>query len=291
MFPTIAIARQGDARAALAMIRRGRRLEALANWYTFRTRPIVSSPADGARLLREMAADLAGQAPHVVLAPLPDENGETALVARAFRDSGWVVFREVCDTNHILPVGGRSFADYLAARPGPLRTTLKRKAAKVRTTVETRFNPESWAHYEAIYASSWKPQEGSPAFLRQFAEQEGSAGRLRLGLAFAGNDAVAAQLWTVEHGTAFIHKLAHTEDSKRLSAGTTLSAALFERVLDIDKVSLVDFGTGDDAYKRDWMEAVRPRYRLEMFRPRWPGNWPAIAKRALRGLAGSGAHG
>jgi hypothetical protein len=33
-----------------------------------------------------------------------------------------------CDVNHVLEVGGRSYAEYLAARPGPLRTTLKRKA-------------------------------------------------------------------------------------------------------------------------------------------------------------------
>ena len=28
-----------------------------------------------------------------------------------------------------------------------------------------------------------------------------------------------------------------------------------------DRVEMVDFGTGTDAYKRDWMEANRPRYR------------------------------
>ena len=95
---------------------------------------------------------------------------------------------------------------------------------------------------------------------------------------------MAAQFWTVEAGTAWIHKLAHTEASKPLSPGTTLSAALFEQVIDRDKVTLIDFGTGDDPYKRDWMEDIRPRYRLEMYRPLWPGNWPAIARAAVRRL-------
>ena len=55
-------------------------------------------------------------------------------------------------------------------------------------------------------------------------------------------------------------------------------------VIDIDHVEWVDFGTGDDPYKRDWMEQVRTRYRLTCLRPGDPRNWPAIAKAWLRKL-------
>ncbi|VVT16088.1 GNAT family N-acetyltransferase [Erythrobacter sp. EC-HK427] len=284
MFPLIAVIRHGEARAVLPLYRVKRSIEGLANWYNFTLRPIVSAGADGDALLAEMAEDLAGQAPHITLAKLPDENGETTRLAAAFRKAGWLAFRSQCDVNHVLHVNGRSFADYFVTRPGPLRTTLKRKAKKVEVTLETYFNPDSWAAYEAVYAQSWKPEEGSPAFLRQFAQAEGRAGRLRLAIARAGGEPVAAQFWTVEAGTAWIHKLAHTEASKPLSPGTTLSAALFEQVIDRDKVTLIDFGTGDDPYKRDWMEDIRPRYRLEMYRPLWPGNWPAIARAVVRRL-------
>ncbi|QZH76728.1 MAG: GNAT family N-acetyltransferase [Erythrobacter sp.] len=284
MFPVIAVARQGDQRAALPFYRVKRSMVGLANWYNFTLRPIVSPEADGDALLNALAADLAGQAPHIVLDKLPDENGETTRLASAFRKGGWTVFRFQSDVNHVLHLNGRSYAEYMASRPGPLRTTLKRKGKKVQVTLETQFNPESWAAYEAIYAQSWKPEEGSPAFLRRFAEVEGRAGRLRLAVARADGEPVAAQFWTVENGTAFIHKLAHTEASKPLSPGTTLSAALFEQVIDRDKVSTVDFGTGDDPYKRDWMEEVRPRYRLDMYRALYPGNWPAIAKASARQL-------
>jgi Acetyltransferase (GNAT) domain len=286
LFPVIAVAREGENRAALALYRKGRHLEALANWYNFRIKPIVSPGANADAMLLALAQDLCGEAPHIVLAPLPDELGETTQLAAAFRRAGWLVFRTQCDVNHVLKVQGRSYAEFLEGRPGPLRTTLKRKAAKVAVTIETSFNPDSWQTYEAIYARSWKPEEGSPAFLRRFAEAEGAAGRLRLGIARADGEPVAAQFWTVEAGTAFIHKLAHTEESKPLSPGTTLSAALFAHVIDHDRAQLVDFGTGNDSYKRDWMEEVRPRYRLEMFRPAWPGNWPAIARLMLRSLAG-----
>jgi len=288
LLPLIAVARHGDERGVLPLLRTGRRIDLLTNWYSFRVRPLFTAGADRTAMLDALARDLAAQTPHLSLSPLPDEDGETAALAQALRRAGWAVFRSQSDVNHVLPVNGRSYAEYLADRPGPLRTTLKRKAGKVSVSIETAFNPASWAAYEAIYAQSWKPHEGSPAFLRRFAEAEGAAGRLRLGLARANGEPVAAQFWTVEGTAAFIHKLAHTEASKPLSPGTTLSAALFEQVIDRDRVTLVDFGTGDDPYKRDWMEALRPRYRIEAFRPAWPGNWPGIARNALRGLARRG---
>ena len=288
LLPLIAVARHGDERGVLPLLRTGRRIDLLTNWYSFRVRPLFTAGADRTAMLNALARDLAAQTPHLSLSPLPDEDGETAALAQALRRAGWAVFRSQSDVNHVLPVNGRSYAEYLADRPGPLRTTLKRKAGKVAVELATHFDPALWAEYEAVYAASWKPEEGSPAFLRAFAEAEGRAGRLRMAVARAEGKAVAAQFWTVEAGTAFIHKLAHTEESKPLSPGTTLSAALFEQVIDRDRVELVDFGTGNDGYKRDWMEHIRPRYRIEALRPGWPGNWPRIAKLALRKMLGRG---
>ena len=89
---------------------------------------------------------------------------------------------------------------------------------------------------------------------------------------------VAAQFWTVEQGTAYIHKLAHLPSAEPLSPGTTLTAALMEQVIDHDKVAHVDFGTGNDRYKADWMEQVRPRYALTCLRPGNPRHWPELAR-------------
>ena len=280
--PLIAVAQDGDHYGVLPLQRDGAKLTALANWYNFTARPIFSAGADAPALVGAIARDLKRHAAQVDLAPLPNEDTTAALLETAFNTAGWIAFRTHSDQNHLLELAVQSFADYLAARPGPLRTTLKRKAGKVAVTIDTAFVPANWAAYETIYAESWKPGEGSPAFLRSFAEAEGAAGRLRLGLARADGVPVAAQLWTVEHNTAFIHKLAHTEASKPLSPGTTLTAALFEHVIGHDRVALIDFGTGDDGYKRDWMETVRPRYRLQLYRPEAARNWPAIARHHLR---------
>lgn len=286
--PLVALARDGDAAVALPLIRNHRGLEALTNWYAFTWTDMAVEETRRETLLEHLAQALAGRTSRLTLAKLPDEDGTASRLESAFRSAGWLVRRERCDWNHVLKVGGQSYATYLLSRPGALRTTLKRKAKKVEIKISTCFQADIWNSYETVYAHSWKPEEGDPALLRQFAEAEGKAGRLRLGLAVHQGEVVAAQMWTVDHGTAYIHKLAHLESAKPLSAGTTLTAALFEQVIDRDRVDCVDFGTGDDPYKRDWMEEVRPRFRLTCWRPGNPRNWPAIGKSLLRQLVSSG---
>lgn len=282
--PLVALGANGSGTAAMVLTHANERIEPLRNWYAFTWRPLGTETAWPA-----IAATLRGQAGRVTLWPVPGENGSAKALAKAFRAAGWLVAVEPCDHNHVLTVGGRSFAEYWDSRPGHMRTTLKRKAKKVTVEIHDRFAPAAWAEYESIYGESWKPEEGDPALLRRFAEAEGAAGRIRLGIARTPEgEAVAAQFWTVESGTAWIHKLAHRESAKPLSAGSTLSAALFERVIDIDRVELVDFGTGDDPYKRDWMEEDRPRYRIDCLDLRQPRAWPALAKRFARALAPGG---
>lgn len=280
--PLMVIAREGKS-AAMLMFQRGRdELFALSNWYTFRLRPIITEGADAPALICAIGKSLARRTSRLHIPGVPDEDGSARILAEGFRRAGWVVIVEETDINHILELEGRNYAQYLEGRPGALRTTLKRKAGKVRTLVTERYDDAVWDAYEAIYNDSWKPREGSPAFLRAFAKGEAAAGRLRFGMAFVDDQPVAAQFWTVEAGTAFIHKLAHVEDAKPLSPGTVLTAAMLEHVIDRDQVALVDFGTGDDPYKRAWMERSRPRYTLTMYRASDMANWPRIIMARLR---------
>lgn len=282
--PLIAVAREDNGFVALPLMREGNALVPHANWYSFTWRPLSGGTVRPS-LLEALARDIRRQAGRIVLSPLPDEDGSTEELEKAFSTAGWVTFLERSDSNHVLPIQGRSYAEYLQARPGQLRTTLKRKTRHVEAEIHMNFSGDTWLIYENIYANSWKPEEGAPAMLRAFAEQEGAASRMRLGIARHEGNPVAAQFWTVENGVAYIHKLAHLEEAKPLSAGTVLTAALMEHVIDRDGVELVDFGTGNDGYKRDWMETVRPRWRLTCLDPRNPRTWPALVKACLRRLA------
>jgi hypothetical protein len=272
--------------------RRPGEYHALANWYNFSFRPIFSgNPDEKTRLalLKAMARRLRGRAAHIVLRPVPDEDNLLPILVRAFRSAGWAVFIQPVDCNRFLDLGERDFDQYWYARPGALRSTVDRKAAKFPVDIEiaTHFRPDLWAEYEDVYENSWKPEEGSLPFLRALAEQEGKAGNLRLGIARSDGRAVAAQFWTVENGVALIHKLAHRQDAAAGSPGTLLSHAMFRHAIDIDKVARIDFGTGDDTYKNDWMEDERPLYQIDLYNLRRPASWIPALKSYISALVRS----
>lgn len=283
LHPFLAVASDGDGAVCFPMMRGTRGLEPLMNWYAFTWAPCLPD-APSTRMLTELTREIAEKTHCISLRNLADEDVSTHLLEQAFRTTGWVVLREPCDINHVLRVQGRSYDQFLAGRPGNVRSTLKRKGKKISVRLTQAFDADDWSAYEDIYADSWKPAEGEPTLLCRFAQTESAAGRFRFAIAHHDDQAVAAQFWTVDGSTAYIHKLAHRQSATALSPGTTLTAALFKQVIDIDRVEMVDFGTGDQPYKRDWMEETRIRWQFTCLRPGAPQNWPTIAKAGIHKL-------
>lgn len=268
----------------------GSEVKALANWYSFAFAPVYAGDPEPQRrraMLSAIAKRLRAARQRISMidmAPIPEEEAE--LLASAFRRGGWQVATDPCSTSWTADVEGQSFEEYWAARPGQLRNTFKRKSGKAEFEVNvlTSFDAGAWDEYEAVYADSWKPEEGAPAFLRELAETESEAGCLRLGICRLEGVAVAAQFWTVENGVALIHKLAHRETARELSPGTVLSEAMFRHVIDRDRVSKIDFGTGNDAYKADWMDRSAPLMRVRSFNPATMAGLVASVRVRLSGL-------
>jgi hypothetical protein len=251
------VARSEDDRGArswLFLAVSGRHATSFANWYTLR----LSLPPTEALTSIATALHRAGIV-RLTVAPLP--------LRAAPALARWWTAAESTGMNWVADTAGLSFDDYWASRPAKLRNTAERKArsAGLESKVYRAFDAEAWNDYQAVYRSSWKPDEGSPAFLRALAEQEGAAGTLRLGIARKDGRPVAAQLWLVENGRATIHKLAYANEAKRHSPGTILSTAMFRHVIDEDRVNLIDFGLGDEPYKADWMDRAEPIGRLSAF--------------------------
>jgi CelD/BcsL family acetyltransferase involved in cellulose biosynthesis len=256
-------ARDGERGAWLFLAIEGKRAKAYAAWYSLRFDAVGNRDPD---LLTAIAKALkAERLAAVSLAPMIDPKP----LKYAFRAAGWAARAVPKTGNWLVRTEGQSFDAYWEQRPAKLRNTAKRKAkaAALDIVVHDCFDAATWADYEAVYRASWKPEEGSFPFLRALAEQEGAAGTLRLGIARKDGRPVAAQLWLIEAGEATIHKLAYAEDAKPLSPGTVLGEAMFRRALVTDKVSVIDYGTGDDGYKRDWMEERRVLWQLDAFNP------------------------
>jgi CelD/BcsL family acetyltransferase involved in cellulose biosynthesis len=116
------------------------------------------------------------------------------------------------------------------------------------------------------------------------AEHEARAGNLRLGLATLDDRPAAAQLWTVSNRVAYIHKLAYDSDLRELSPGTLLSREMFRHAIDIDGVSKIDYGTGDDGHKAAWMDQSAPLDTIRLYKSNAPAGIAGAAREKLSAL-------
>jgi hypothetical protein len=269
-----------------------KRGEAFASWYTLAFAPIFSGveassdeePDLRLDLVIALAKRLRPAFDRISLAPL--DGGYASLLKRGFAASGWMKSQLVATSNWVAETEGRPFETYWQERPSRLRNTVARKQKRAELQIEIldRFTSEAWADYEAVYQASWKPVEGSPAFVRAIAERAAEWGALRLGIARQSGHPIAAQLWTVDGLIATIHKLAYDEQAKSLSPGTLLTEAMFRHVIERDRPKVIDFGTGDDGYKADWMDGKRPLYRLDFFNRHSAAGLAGAARAALSKL-------
>ena len=267
-----------------------RRLEALANWYSSLYGVVgAPGPMQEARLKR-LAQHIAGESPrwHVLdLHPLDPSDALFPPLVKALRDAGMATQRYFCFVNWYLDVAGRSYDAYAATLPSRLKNTLKRRGRQLEKSGRAQFDivtggpglEDAIAAYGTVYARSWKSAEPTPDFMPGLMRTCAANGWLRLGIATVDGAPAAAQLWIVCGGVASIYKLAYDEHYASLSIGSLLTERLMRHVIDIDGVREVDYLTGDDAYKRDWMSHSRERCGIVAFN-----------LRSLRGLLAAAVH-
>ncbi|MBX3601544.1 MAG: GNAT family N-acetyltransferase [Rubrivivax sp.] len=295
-----------------ALARLGGNVGGLANYYSARYGPALAADTIGVDLLPALDQMRArtGAAPELHFAPMAPESRGYHVLRSGLAAAGYAVHDYFAHGNWYLPVRG-TWSDYLASRPGALRSTIARMSRRIaaqggRIEIVTAADevPRAAAAYERVYARSWKRAEPVPAFMRELMAWTAGRGWLRLGLVWVGEVPVAAQVWIVAHGRAAIYKLAYDEAWGHLAPGTVLSAQLMEHAMDVDRVHEVDYLVGDDPYKRDWMTHRRERrglvaYDLSTWRGRWlaaratatgwlRARWP-VARGTERGLRDAGA--
>lgn len=187
----------------------------------------------------------------------------------AMEAAGFSCYRGFRFYNWIYQVRGESFADYMAKRPGKLRNTIARKQRKFEREhgYEIRlFTDEgveqALSDYTAAYNASWKAHELFGVIIEGMVSRFSSLGWLRLAILYVNKQPVAAQLWFVVDKKASIFRLAYDEAWKQYSPGTILTKYLMEYVIDTDKVDEIDFLTGNERYKQDWMSKRRERWGM-----------------------------
>jgi CelD/BcsL family acetyltransferase involved in cellulose biosynthesis len=241
-------------------------LTSLQSPYTLLWQPVGPADAPWRQVGRDVARAARGT-PVLRLDALDADWPGLAAFLAGLRAGGRVVqrFAHFGNWHDSLPPGG--WPAYLACRPGALRETIRRKSARLGRDPALRITlargvaevPAALAAYREVYGLSWKQPEPYPAFDACLLQAAALRGLLRLGVLWHGPAPIAAQYWLVERGTATMLKLAHDERHKPLSPGTVLTAWMIRSMIEQDAIQALDFGRGDDLYKRDWVARRRQR--------------------------------
>ena len=280
----------------LARLESSARLSALANYYSCLFGPLGPSHALDAAGWKSMVRQIRGFPGSAVvqLQPLDASSAWLAALEAAMQTQGYWTARFFCFGNWYQPVPAGGFSEYWAARPSALRNSVERgrkrlsKAGPWRIDVvcggadTARFSSvdleAAIAAYEAVYAKSWKQPEPATGFMPGLIRTAAQEGWLRLGVLWLNDQPLAAQVWLVQGGKANIYKLAYVKGFEKLSAGSVLTTALMQHTMDVDQVQEVDYLSGDDPYKADWMSHRRERVGLLAFDKRHWRGWLAGAR-------------
>lgn len=260
-----------------------RQLRGFSSMYTIVFGPLWGQLASDAvvRSIQGLATALAADRPRwdvVQIDSLEHDSADFPQLQMALREAGYVVQPYFHFGNWYETISEPSLDAYFRERPSKLRNTITRKSKKLHNAHHVEYTvysdndrlDEGIAAYDRVYAASWKVPEPFSSFTGGLIRCAAAAGCLRLGIAYIDDTPAAAQIWLVANRQATIFKLAYDERFAEHSIGSLLTLELARHVIEIDRVTEIDFGRGDDPYKRDWLAQRRERWGLVALNPRTP---------------------
>ncbi len=241
----------------------GQQINSLTNYYSPALGPLAPAhPADW----QQFFAALTQTQPAVQRLQLQPLTAGQQQQLQQLTVPGWGFYFSQCSDNWTARA-----ENYWQQRPSQLRNTIRRKRQKLaaegaRIDISPLATPELVAAYWQVYQHSWKPAEPKTDFIDALLHHASQQQSLRLGVLWLQGRPVAAQCWLVAAGVAAIYKLAQDQNFDHYSPGTVLTAALLDHVIEVDQVQTIDFLTGNDQYKAQWMDTKTPLYQLQAFR-------------------------
>lgn len=260
------------------------KVRSMANFYTNIYAPVTGPELDDADNSEAIASVLIDflvatfpRAPLVELSPLRGESRLYRAMLDAFALHGYATRRFDKTANWHEPFSAApDYGAYLARRPGKLRSTLKRKGRLLEREATARFEitgaqgdiDTALVDFERVYADSWKPEESSPAFIRAVITMLVAEDRARIGVLYVDDEPAAAQIWLQIGNHWGVFKLSYRPRFAKYSVGSLLTARMIEEFLQMPDTRCIDFLSGDDGYKADWVSVKGEHWGFEAINPR-----------------------
>ena len=274
-----------------SLLWRRRRLTSLTDMYTCLFQPVLAPDVDVLTTARALGRQLGNALVSSDVIELDALDGEwrgLPAFENGLREAGFRTVRYLHFGNWFEEMAERSFDEYVATRSGSLREILRRRqralvkrAAHFIVISSADGLSRGISDYERVYSLSWKPAEPHPRFHDHLMRRAARDGVLRLGLCYIDDRPIAAQVWVVSQRRATVLKLAHDQEFDRYSPGSVLLAHMIRHVVEHDQATELDFGRGDDAYKREWATRRRQRIGLLAANPRSSIGLAVLARQAI----------
>ena len=205
----------------------------------------------------------------VRLFPVNAESLSMVLFQEALLDKGLYHYLDFCHHNWIFLNNRRlSLKDFIAEKGSRVKNMLRLERKLFREdNVEIKLVHENHEEleqliqdYNHVYDRSWKEDENFPDFIPDMIRLCARKDILRLGILYLDNKPVATQFNIHHDQNTLIYKLCYDEDYKAKSVGAVLSVNMMRHALEEDKACLIDYGCGNDTYKKEWMSHRQNRH-------------------------------
>ena len=275
---------------------RARSIELIGNAYSpFRYLLLNQhGEAAGRRLIASIIAFLKNQKSCwdlVDFRSIPEEKGWFDLLKGAVQDSGMAASHYTDYGDWYLDGIEYSGEEYIAGLPKKIRKDVaycRRRLEKlgnveIRIVRETAGLDASIDEYYMVYAKSWQKREAiGPNFHRDLAMMAAEKGWLRLGFLSYDGDPIAAQFWVTCEDTSFILKTVYDQAYRKFSPGKVLTLEMMKYAIDVDGVNEIDYGQGDEAYKKEWTPKRRERKGVLLFHDNARGRYLSLIHNRIR---------
>ncbi|GMQ88574.1 MAG: hypothetical protein BMS9Abin09_0002 [Gammaproteobacteria bacterium] len=275
-------------------------IASLTNWYSGHYDLLLSPTlTDTDAVVQVLINDLRkrlGQGAVIELNYLEKSSATVAPLLRALRSAGLITLPYHHTLVRYEDLSHTDFEGYLRQRSSNLRKEFGRyqrrleknfQLEQVMYSDDTRLD-KVLADYQQVYAKCWKRPERYPQFIPELFRRGLAERRLRVGMLYLDGQPVAAELYILFNGQAISYKGAYDPDYRKQSPATVLQMFAFKHLIEVDGVSEINLGYGDEPYKKRWLSQRRDLTGILAFNPRSArGLWllfKYIGRRVVRKL-------